>query len=99
MRPELLNDRLLSLSNDTLAVVDLAAKSQGMSFLGQCSLMRALTASHVAPQHSLLHCMVMIGSLPGSQLEPTESQLLHESYQESCEFLDSVAHSSPLHNF
>ena len=33
MRPELLNDRLLSLSNDTLAVVDLAAKSQGMSLL------------------------------------------------------------------
>ena len=29
MRPELLNERLLSLSNDTLATVDLADKSKG----------------------------------------------------------------------
>ncbi|KAL3133954.1 Intraflagellar transport protein 80 [Trebouxia sp. C0010 RCD-2024] len=32
MRPELLNERLLSLSNDTLAVVDLAAKGQVVRF-------------------------------------------------------------------
>ena len=60
MRPELLNDRLLSLSNDTLAVVDLAAKSQGMSFLCRCSLMHALTSSHVAPQQSFLDCTVTV---------------------------------------
>lgn len=29
MRPELLNERLVSLSNDTVAVVDLAEKSKG----------------------------------------------------------------------
>ena len=31
LRPELLNERLTSLSNDTLAVVDMAEKSKGMS--------------------------------------------------------------------
>lgn len=41
MRPELLNERLLSLSSDTLAVVDLAAKGQGVSspYQRSCSLL------------------------------------------------------------
>jgi hypothetical protein len=30
LRPELLNERLISLSNDTLAVVDMAEKGKGM---------------------------------------------------------------------
>jgi len=30
LRPELLNERLISLANDTLAVVDLAEKGKGM---------------------------------------------------------------------
>ncbi len=31
LRPELLNERLISLSNDTVAVVDMAEKSKGIS--------------------------------------------------------------------
>lgn len=45
MRPELLNERLLSLSNDTLAVVDLAAKGQGVSPPHHHSLLPAFTVS------------------------------------------------------
>ncbi len=34
LRPELLNERLISLSNDTLAVVDMAEKGKGtLTFL------------------------------------------------------------------
>lgn len=40
MRTELLNERLVSLSNDTLAVVDMAAKSQGVSISAHYSLPR-----------------------------------------------------------
>lgn len=75
MRPELLNDRLLSLSNDTLAVVDLAAKSQGMS--SNCQ--RSLNALTVAPQQSSRYCIGRIQTLmSGSQLGSTNAELLRE---------------------
>ena len=62
MRPELLNERLLSVSNDTLATVDLADKSKGILHTlwaksMSLSLQRNLHQSHPHSLLNSLHCL------------------------------------------